>query len=202
MRETTNVGQGGEDTLAHERRAIAADIHDLVLQDLALAVASARELAEDPTCADRARPVVEAGERALAGARRVLGELRVRGRVPIVEVVEASVRAAARDTPLSFDAAGVPKGSQPDSATLHALVHIGREAVRNAVKHAAPSTVEVVLAHGDEWRLRVRDDGRGCESFGEGFGLDSITQHTYALGGSLRVASAPHAGTTLEVSLP
>jgi signal transduction histidine kinase len=192
------------DALAQERRRIAADVHDLVMQDLAFALGTARTLADDPISGSQASIVVVAGERALAGARQVVDDLMTRDRLPVVEAVEASVRTAARNMPLSFDAGGVPAGVQPDQPTLDALVHIGREAVTNATKHAVPTAIEVVLEHADEWRLRVRDDGRGCDADDAdgGFGLDSMKRCAHALGGSLRVASAPATGTTVEAILP
>jgi signal transduction histidine kinase len=197
-------GRAVAEALAQERRRLAADVHDLVMQDLAFALATARVMADDSGSASQAGVVVAAAERALDGARKVVDDLVARDRQPVVEAVEASVRAAARHTPLSFDADGVPTGSQPDRPTLDALIHIGREAVTNATKHAVPTLIEVVLEHADEWRLRVRDDGRGCdaENTGHGFGLESMKRCAHALGGSLRVASAPEAGTTVEAILP
>jgi signal transduction histidine kinase len=195
-----------EDALAQERRRIAADVHDLVMQDLAFALANARVLADpdQPARTPQASAVVAAGERALAGARHVVGTLANQDRTPVVEAVEASVRAAVRNAALRFDASGVPEGAQPDRPTLDTLVHIGREAVANAVKHASPTTVEVTLDRDDEWRLRVRDDGRGFDgaTVGDGFGLDSMKRHAQALGGSLRVLSSPELGTTVEALLP
>lgn len=193
-----------EDALARERRRIAADVHDLVMQDLAFALATARVLADEPVRAAQASAVVAAGERALAGARHVVGGLVAHDRTPVVEAVEAGVRTAVRNTPLRFDAAGVPAGAQPDRPTLDALVHIAREAVTNAVKHAAPTSVEVVLEREDEWRLLVRDDGRGFDALtaGGGFGLQSMRAHAVALGGSLRVSSSPEHGTAVEAMLP
>ena len=183
------------DALAHERRRIAADVHDLIMQDLALALATARTLTDClvPVAAGERR--VAAGERALAGARYIVGDLAAEDRKLVIEAVEAGVRVAARHVPLSFNADGVPVGMQPDQPTLDALVHIGREAVTNAIKHAEPTAVEVVLEYADEWRLQVRDDGRGFDATdaGWGFGLESMTRHAHALGGSLRVTSAADA---------
>jgi signal transduction histidine kinase len=197
-------GRAVTDALAQERRQIAADVHDLVMQDLAFALANARTLADDPASARQASMIVAAGERALAGARHVVGGLMAQDHKPVAETVEASVRTAARNMPLSFDARGVPAGAQPDCPTLDTLVHIAREAVTNAIKHADPVAVEVVLEHADEWRLRVRDDGRGFDATdaGGGFGLESMRRHAHALGGSLRVASAPEGGTIVEAVLP
>lgn len=193
-----------EDALARERRRIAADVHDLVMQDLAFALATARALANEPVHASQAGAVVAAGERALAGARHVVGGLIAQDRKPVVESVETSVRTAARNTPLSFDATGVPADAQPDPPTLDALIHIGREAVTNAIKHASPAAIEVALERADEWRLRVHDDGRGFVVMAAdgGFGLQSMNRYAQALGGSLRVLSAPELGTTVEAVLP
>lgn len=196
-RERRAVGEA----LAEERRRIAADVHDLVMQDLSLALATARTLpSQDATHAT----LVAAAERALAGARRMLDELADRHRQPVVEAVRAGVEAAARDVPLSFATRGVSEHTQPDPPTLDALVHIAREAVTNAVKHAAPDAVEVELEHADEWKLRVSDDGRGFVAAGahRGFGLESMHSHARALGGSLYVSSIAELGTTVEARLP
>jgi two-component system, NarL family, nitrate/nitrite sensor histidine kinase NarX len=192
--------------LADERRRMAADVHDLIMQDLSFALATARTLADDPACSPQASIVVAAGERALAGAREVVGGLVGRDRKPVVEAVRTVVRTAARDVPLRFDARGVPTSSQPDPLTLGTLVHIGREAVTNVVKHADSLSVEVLLVHADEWRLQVRDHGCGfdpADSDG-GFGLESMQRHVDALGGSLRIVSSAigTAGTTVEAVLP
>jgi signal transduction histidine kinase len=197
--------RGVADALADERRRMAADVHDLIMQDLSLALATARTLADEPSCAPQASVVVAAGERALAGAREVIEGLVGRDDEPVVEAVEAVVLTAARGVPLSFDAKGVATTAQPDHLTLRTILHIGREAVTNAVKHAGSPSLEVRLAHADEWRLQVRDRGRGFDpaTSAGGFGLESMRRHAQALGGSLRVISAAEGtGTLVEVVLP
>jgi signal transduction histidine kinase len=183
---------------------MATDVHDLIMQDLASALASARTLMDDPAVGPRAMAVVVAAERALTGAREVISSLTGKDRKPVVEAVETGVRIAARNAPLTFDAHRVPAQARPDQPTLEALVHIGREAVTNAVKYSDPVAVEVVLEYTEEWRLQVRDQGRGFDpaNTGGGFGLGSMHRHAQALGGSLRVTSAPGEGTTVEARLP
>ena len=193
------------EALAGERRRMAADVHDLIMQDLSFALATARTLAADPASAPQASIVVAAGERALAGARDVIDGLVERDCKPVVEAVEAVARTAARSVPLSFDARGVTTSAQPDQLTLQTLLHVGREAVTNAVKHADPQLVEVRLVHADEWRLQVRDHGRGFDpsQADGGFGLESMRRHAQTLGGALRVVSALGGpGTSVEVVLP
>ena len=199
--------------LARERQRMAADVHDLIMQDLSYALAGARALAEDPGRAPEANTVVSAGERALAGARGVVSALTEQSTQPIGRALESSVRLAARHTPLTFDASAAADAPQADEATRNALVHIGREAVTNAVKHARASAIEVVLAYDDEWRLTVRDDGRGFDpsrarsadrdGLGEagGFGLASMRHHAEMLAGGLQLHSDER-GTTVKASLP
>jgi signal transduction histidine kinase len=197
--------------LARERRRMAADVHDLIMQDLSLALANARTLTDDPTRAPQASTVVTAGERALAGARDVVSGLSERDTRPITQALEASVRAAARHTPLTFDAERVSPSAQLDQPTHDALVDIAREAVTNAVKHARPSAIEVVLEHAGRWRLTVRDDGRGFHKDppgvvelppSGGFGLASMHQSAHALGGAVHVGRGSGGGTTVEAVLP
>jgi len=191
--------------LADERRRMAADVHDLIMQDLSYALASARTLVDDPATAPRASIVVAAGERALAGAREVVDGLVGQDRKPIIEAIETVVGVAARGVPLSFDAKGAAASAQPDPLTFDTLLHIGREAVTNAVKHADPLAVEVLLTHDEEWHLRIRDDGRGFDTTHAdgGFGLESMRRHAQALGGSLHLTSVIGAtGTIVEAILP
>lgn len=217
--------------LEQERRRVAAEVHDLVMQDLSLALANARTLAEDLAGTARADLVVSAGERALAGARLVVGGLtEPDGRAtqstwgtrstwgrdhrrpivpvgegePIARAVEASVQAAARGARLSFNADGVPGSAQVDRQTREALVHVAREAVTNATKHAGAHAIEVSLQYDGSWRLTVHNEGAGFDSAdtANGFGLRSMEAHVQALGGSLRVRSAVEEGTTVEAVLP
>ncbi len=174
------------------------------MQDVAFALARARTIAAEPKLASRhADEAVAAGERAMAGARAIVENLAGRKRTSVLELFETSVRAAARDIPLSVELPGEAE-SEPDLQTSDALVHIGREAVTNAVKHAAATRVEVLLTHEDEWRLSVIDDGCGFaqDAVVGGFGLDSLRRSAQSLGGTFSVSSAPGKGTRIEVALP
>jgi len=185
----------------HERRRIAADVHDLIMQDLALALARARMLADDTP---KARTVVAAGERALAGARDLVGGLSACRSESVAGAVTSSAQRAARDIPITILAQDVPPLPQPDAETLSVIVHITREAVTNAVKHGRPTRIEVAIECPEEWRLRIRDDGCGfdAEQAAQGFGLQSMRRQAHALGGRLRVISDADTGTSVEALLP
>jgi signal transduction histidine kinase len=198
------AGGQRDDRLAQERRRIAADVHDLVMQDLSFALATTRTIAHDPSrAAEQAASAVAAAERALAGARAIIGELGDRELRSVVELVERGVREAARGAKLSFDSP-VPASARADQVTSDALVHVAREAVTNAVKHAGAEHVSVSLSHADEWLLTIRDDGSGFDPrrAGAGFGLASMRRHAKALGGSMMLRSKLGKGTEIRLTLP
>jgi signal transduction histidine kinase len=83
-----------------------------------------------------------------------------------------------------------------------------REATRNALTHANPSTVSIEL-HMQDFGLWccVRDDGDGFDVHQPtqgrlGIGLVSMRERVALLGGSLELLSKPHRGTSVEVSVP
>ena len=57
----TEERDGSWAVLARERPRIAADVHDLIMQDLSLALAEARALAQEPSHGFRASAIVAAG---------------------------------------------------------------------------------------------------------------------------------------------
>jgi signal transduction histidine kinase len=98
---------------------------------------------------------------------------------------------------------------------LHPIVRdevyrIAREALRNAFQHSQGTQIEVELRyHAGQFRLRIRDDGRGVDpeildSGGRDghFGLKGMRERAEIAGGKLRVWSARGAGTELEVTIP
>ncbi len=84
---------------------------------------------------------------------------------------------------------------------LH-LYHIAQEALHNAVRHGAPTRIDVRLCRdGDATVLEIRDDGCGFE---EGVcrgrhGLGLMAYRTTLIGGTFGVHSVPGEGTTVTV---
>jgi signal transduction histidine kinase len=90
------------------------------------------------------------------------------------------------------------------------IYKIATEALRNAYRHAQAGRVEVEVRYdSDEFRLRVRDDGRGIDQAVlaargiEGhFGLRGMPERAALIGGTLAVWSAADSGTEVELRLP
>ena len=90
------------------------------------------------------------------------------------------------------------------------LLLIGQEAVHNALRHGAPTKVEIVLVadRGDgRIHLRVTDNGRGFvvgrqRGADEGhFGLQGMRERAERLGGTLTITSRPVEGTVVEATV-
>ena len=87
-----------------------------------------------------------------------------------------------------------------------AVYRVVQEALTNVTKHARAQRVRVALtrdAAGDI-HLSIADDGRGMDPARatRGLGLLGAGERAAALGGELRIESAPGAGTRLYVRLP
>ena len=92
------------------------------------------------------------------------------------------------------------------STTEHHLLRIAQEAIANCVKHAGAKNLHLALVYSEtEVVLSVRDDGCGfvpaqvlTGDLGH-FGLRSLRGRASKIQSTLRVSSAPGAGTLIEV---
>lgn len=203
---------------AQERRRIAADLHDGVVQDLAGVAFGLAPLADEARRRGDEQAAAVLGD-ATARLRQGVRDLRTL----LVEIHPPNLDAAGLDVALSdllspLAAAGVSTELElsEQAAALHGdgavlLYRVAREAVRNAAEHADPATVRIELtpAAAGRVRLLVSDDGRG---FDEGarergaadghLGLTLLDGLVAQAGGTLVVTSQPGAGTRVELELP
>jgi two-component system, NarL family, sensor kinase len=200
-----------------ERRRIAADLHDGVVQDLA---GVAFGLA--PLTADAERRGAEAEAAAL---RDSTGRLRqaVRAlRTLLVEIHPPSLQSAGLEATLHdllspLAARGlatelhVDDGAASGSPADPLVYRVAREALRNVDAHAGAGRVrvEVTRPAPATIRLVVADDGAGfgaerrSERAQEGHvGLRLLEDLVAQRGGTLAVRSRPGEGTTVEMEVP
>jgi len=204
--------------LLEERQRLARDLHDNVTQILASMSLITQSLAEawhrNPADGERrATRLSELAQLAFAELRGLLRELSPEGATgrwgsvaPIPnELPDAMRRLLKAMVPahirLNLDAGAYRPQAQ---ANEHAMLRVCQEAVSNAVRHAAPKRVGIVLSvDTTSLRLRVCDDGRGMpEAARPGMGLANMRERLYELGGELLITSgAPH-GTRIDAFLP
>jgi signal transduction histidine kinase len=90
------------------------------------------------------------------------------------------------------------------------LYQLIRELLNNIVKHSQAQNAHVAIdTENGIFRVKVTDDGMGFdpETLGApttegGFGLYSIRERLIAVDGTLRIESAPGAGTTVTATVP
>ncbi len=189
-----------------ERRRVARQLHDGLAQELAFIVTQARRLASKRADDKTLAHLATAGEQALAESRHAITVLSN----PSDEPLDVSVARVADEI---ADRAGLAleldlKQDLHVSAPTHqALLRILREAMTNAARHGEARTIAVALSCDDGVRLRVADDGVGFEPNAprtpwRSVGLRSMRERAEALGGELRIDSAPGSGARIEVVLP
>jgi two-component system, NarL family, sensor kinase len=195
-----------------ERRRIASDLHDGVVQELtgvslSLAAASRSESTDAPRMGE-----------ASSSIRSSIKSLRSL----LVEIYPPNLHEEGLEFALGDLLGGVSNRGiavkldvdlgktelSPDTVGL--MYRSAQEALRNVVSHSGASRVRLVArVTGNIARIVVDDDGRGftpeqiehTSSDGH-FGLRALSGLVAEAGGKLSVLSAPGAGTRVEVKLP
>ena len=187
-----------------ERRRIARELHDVVLQDLTYALQSMQVLRRMPEGADRAQETgrqVEALRRAVGGLRDAIYDLRLESarERPLVRAVESIVElnrqiGGACEFELVVDEGFPTTISGPAGVEV---VRVVQEALANVRRHsgARHATVTLGMVNG-EVLVEIEDDGRGFgPEMSYGMGLTGMRERVLALGGELEVEGREGAGT-------
>ena len=193
-----------------ERRRIARDLHDIVLQDLSGALQSLRLTdlqAKGSGMAWDLEEELEALGRASSGLRSAIYDLRRERERPFLESVESLVELNQLATPEREIRLIVEDGFSVGlsrKASIE-LLRILQEALANVRRHSAATNVEVGLRTDDKAiLLEVADDGRGFDpgSARAGIGLSAMRERVEELGGEIEVSSRPGSGTEVTVRVP
>jgi signal transduction histidine kinase len=180
---------------SEERAAVAAHLHDSVLQTLALI----QRHAEDPKAVAR---LARSQEREL---RTWLYEPATAAGGTWAALVSGMVAEVESDHALTVESVVV--GDAPVDDALAALGAATREALVNAAKHSGATSADLYAELTPERvAVFVRDRGAGFDPASvpaDRRGLrDSVTGRLARLGGTATVRSAPGDGTEVELLLP
>lgn len=212
--ERETLLQHAVDASVTERRRIAGDIHDGVVQDLAglsYSLAAAAE-GDGPQAEEALRDGAERARQSVRELRGLLVEIyppRLR---------EAGLSAALSDLVAPLAARGIdtrvaiPEDLELAPETEALFFRVAQEAIRNSAKHASPNRVEVrVSRNGGGAQLLIEDDGRGFapkpdgrESQSGHLGLELLRDLAEEADATLEIDSTPGAGTRvrLETAAP
>jgi len=215
--ERESLLQRAIDASDAERRRIARDLHDGVVQSLAGVSYSLAAAADRLDGGPDDAGVSAALRQAAADTRRSMRDLRSliveiappnlhdEGLDSAVGELVAALAAEGVETAVDIDDAAAPS---EETQTL--LFRVAQEAVRNVAAHANATRLTVSLTSDNgSARLVVADNGRGfstdrLEQRREKghLGLTLLTGLVAEAGGRLLVASTPGQGTRLEAQVP
>lgn len=192
-----------------ERRRLAQDLHDDVIQDLsgvAVALESVgRDGGRQDGTVDRAAEILRRDVRRL---RDIVANL-----FP-TNAYEGGLDAAIRDLTAGLGSQGVAVSLDLDpdhglDLVTAGLIHrVAREAVVNVAKHSHATTLHVLLSiTPDAVHLEVTDDGRGPDPVPSHrvaghVGLDIVRETIEEAGGSVVLEAGSPLGTTVRAYLP
>ncbi|MEA2681780.1 MAG: two-component system, NarL family, sensor kinase [Chloroflexota bacterium] len=203
------------DASESERRRIARDLHDGVVQTLAgtafmLSATARRARTATPDELEHALTEGANAARAAAGDLRTL----------IVDIAPPDLQGSRLEGALAdllapLEAQGIASSLRADeldrldTGTSALLFRAAQEAIRNAVAHAEATSIEVVVAASSNGaELEVADNGRGftadevIQRQREGHvGLAMLKGLVEDAGGELSVASDPSSGTRVRVRI-
>jgi len=209
------------ETRVAERTRIARDLHDTLLQSfhglllrfqtvsalLPGRPAEAKSMLD--SAIDQAAGAITEGRDAVQALRSSTTETNSLAAAirALADELHAQ-RGADRAAPIRVEVLGVTRALHP--IVRDEVFRIAAEALRNAVRHAASAQIEVEVVYDrSQFRLRVRDDGKGidpqllAQGRREGhFGLEGMRERAAVVGGKLRVWSALDSGTEIELTVP
>ncbi len=201
------AGESVRAARTEERARLARDIHDTLAQRLTaiglhLEAAIDAMPARSPARAELQR-ALDLSRAGLDEARGSMRQLRVAGERALAEALDSLAHAFTAESGIRVHvrSSGHPalSPSQEDD-----VFRIASEALTNARKHAHATDVELTLtADRRRLRLEIADNGRGFRPGARtgGFGLVGMRERARALGGRLRIVSAPRRGTRIFLTI-
>jgi PAS domain S-box-containing protein len=199
--------------ILEERNRMARDIHDTLAQGFTGVIVQLEALEDAIACCRRKEAnqhLQRAGELArqsLNEARRSVHALRPQALqgANFWEALKGLIKNTTAGTALHTTFTVRGKMRHLPLIWQENLLHIGQEALTNALKYAHPRNFETKLIFNKEGlRLELRDDGDGfkLKDRHDGFGLAGMRERVQQMGGTLKIRSARGKGTDVLVTLP
>ena len=198
-----------------ERKRIARDLHDTLLQEflgasLQLQVAVDQLPASSPVKL-RLNRVVEVMGRVVEGVRLAICGLRSSSTegLDLAEVFARIPKDLGTGDQIEFRVLVLGSPRRLNPVVRDDVYRIGHEALVNAFRHSRATRIEVELQYtATRFRLAVRDDGCGIDpevrhSGRDGhWGLPGMQERAERIGARLKVRSRRAAGTEVELTIP
>ncbi len=200
--------------ILQERERLAADLHDTLEQSLT-GVALQLEASGRAPNPERAQHNLKLAEQMIArcreDVRRSVWNLRAQAlegqhlRAALRQIAESLLDAT--DVSIVVGGSGAEE-TLPDIIGGNLLM-LAKEAVTNALKHGAPTRIDITVDYlPDSITVTLRDDGSGFIPGEVGgpqqghFGLTGMKERAAKLGGRINIVSRPGLGTEISITTP
>ncbi|NUZ07368.1 sensor histidine kinase [Piscinibacter koreensis] len=196
---------------ANERNLMGQELHDEICQHLVGTTLAAQVLCQ--RLAQQQNPLAQDAQAIIALIETGIGKTRQLARgLLLSEIAPEQLPERINDLVDESSSSGLAcrfshagDVAVADPATAAQLYRIAQEALRNAVRHAGATRVDVTLA-GDRQNvsLVVEDDGHGLsqERSGSGMGLPIMSHRAAYIGASLSIERTERQGTRVVCVLP
>jgi two-component system sensor histidine kinase DegS len=196
-----------------EMAAIARELHDDTVQNLANALAELEAVANEAGLEEDVRDAIESATDSIDLALRRVLELSCSLHPPVIDKLGLAaalrnlVKKMNADFPVDLKLVTIgSEGDLPSEVKLN-LYRIAQEALRNVVKHSGAKEALVCLSLADDGiDLVIDDDGSGCASSPTAdsrayLGLASMRERTARIGGTFDCRTGQR-GVTVKVHVP
>ena len=188
-----------------ERKHLASDLHDSVLQDLFFIKQGLHKDATNPELVDNLEEVIQNLRRSIKNQRPPLLDSGIS--FALQGLVEDMRKIAGPKTAFTW-MTNISGAAELNDEQATAFFRIAQEALNNAVKHACADHIAVSLEQGHNKiiRLKVSDNGNGSpwiQPDGQldhtHFGLVLMHERAAMIGARLIMSSLPDEGTSIEL---
>jgi signal transduction histidine kinase len=192
-----------------DRDRIARDLHDHVIQRLfatGLQLQSTLRRSSNPTVQQRIQQAVDDLDETVREIRTAIFDLHTTGEGAMGGLRRRLLDAAAEAADgyglsPSVRIAGAVDALVPAEVGAHAVAVV-REAMSNAARHAAATSVTLTVEAGDDLVVEVVDDGRGIDPNAARSGLRNLEERAQECGGSMTAQPLDRGGTRLSWRVP
>jgi len=203
-----------ETAVAEERGLLARELHDSIAQSLAFLKIQVGLLRgalkrQDALQVERTLGELDAGvHESLSDVRELLVHFRTRTNTEdITPALQTTLQKFEHQTGLKTHLLVEGHGLPLDADVQVQVLHVVQEALSNVRKHAQARQVWVEVQQAPQWRVEVRDDGRGFTEEPDAMdtthvGLRIMRERAQGIGAKVEVSSVPGSGTCVVLTLP
>lgn len=199
-----------------ERQQISQDLHDSIAQGVYSAIMGVRRFTQGDLSPAEQQETSQAIEIQLQETLTEIKEMALDIRPAVLDsfglvpAIKALAKRLQANSGVIINVLAVDEQAiQLTSDEQSVLYRVCQEAINNALRHAHPSEITVLLSnHPHVIQMQVLDDGDGfnlkknAHFNGHSLGLMNMKERVTALNGVFEISSHPYEGTTVTVKFP